>query len=90
MFDKIGRYAQTVATSAGQSRRGFLGLLGKRALGVASVVGGLLLLPGKARAAGTCAYSCPDGHTVFKSCACQPSITHGGMVCTLFYHSCPY
>ena len=29
MFEKIGRYAETVATSAGQSRRGFLGLLGQ-------------------------------------------------------------
>jgi len=38
MFEKIGRYAETVATSAGQSRRGFLGRLGQAALGVAGVV----------------------------------------------------
>ena len=33
MFEKIGQFADTLATSAGQSRRGFLGCLGKGALG---------------------------------------------------------
>ena len=50
MFEKIGRYAETVAASAGQSRRGFLGLLGKGALGVAGLVGAVLVLPGQAGA----------------------------------------
>jgi hypothetical protein len=89
MFEKIGRYAETLATSTGQTRRGFLGLLGKLALGVVGVVGGLLLLPGEARA-GICVYTCPNGKVVFKDCPCQPSITHGGMVCLHSNASCPY
>jgi len=47
MFEKIGRYAETVATNAGQSRRGFLERLGQAALGVAGLVGAVLVLPGK-------------------------------------------
>src|SRR5437764_9634425 len=63
MFEKIGRFAETLATSAGQSRRGFLGRLGKGALGVAGVVGGLFLFQGEAVATpctGGCRYSCPN------------------------------
>ena len=33
MFEKIGRYAEKLATRADQSRRGFLGRLSKGALG---------------------------------------------------------
>ena len=91
MFDKIERYAETVATRAGQSRRGFFGLLGKAALGVAGVAGGLLALPGKAHAFTGCQYSCPDGTVVRKSCPCGDlSIKHKGMTCYLAAKDCPY
>ena len=84
MFDKIGRYAETVATSACQSRRGFLGRLAQAALGAAGVVGGLLLLPGQARAqAKPCQYCCPDGTVIRHDCPCKMSVMHMGMVCQL-------
>ena len=54
MFEKVGRFAETLATSAGQSRRGFLGCLGKGALGVAGVVSGLLISPGQAAPPPSC------------------------------------
>jgi hypothetical protein len=50
MFEDIVRYAETVATRAGRTRRGFLGLTGKGALSLASLVGGLLLFRGEALA----------------------------------------
>ena len=92
MFEKIGRYAETMATSAVQSRRGFLGRLGKAALGVAGVVGALLLLPGKAQASiGYCEYICPNGKIVLLDCSCgDPSIKHAGQICPLNYRACPY
>jgi hypothetical protein len=85
MFEKIGRYAERLATSAGQSRRGFLGRLGKGALGVAGVVSGLLILPGEARASKTyCEYKCTDGSIFFTVCPCQPSVKHGHTTCFPF------
>ena len=42
MFEKIEVFAETLAASAGQSRRGFLGRLGKLAIGAAGVAGALL------------------------------------------------
>ncbi len=50
MFEKVSQAAERVAT--GLSRRGFLGRLGRGALGVAAALGGVLALPGQARAAG--------------------------------------
>ena len=41
MFEKIGRLAEGLATNVGTSRRGFLGRVGKTALGVAGAVGAL-------------------------------------------------
>jgi hypothetical protein len=91
MFEKIGRYAEAVATSAGQSRRGFLGRLGKGALGVAGAVAGLLLFPREALAFSGCQYCCPDGSVVRKGCPCGgPSIKHKGMTCGLCARDCPY
>ena len=91
MLEKIGRYAETVATSAGQSRRGFLGLTSKGALSLASLVGGLLLFPREASAfTGGCVYCCPDGTAVRKGCPCKANINHNGMICGLCEKSCGY
>jgi hypothetical protein len=97
MFEKIGRYAEKLAGSAGQSRRGFLDRLGKGALGVAGLVSGLLLLPGEARAtvcSGACYYRCPDGTShatnCGSTCRCDLSIQHGGMTCPLYRSTCGY
>jgi hypothetical protein len=92
MFEKIARYAEKVATSAGQSRRGFLGRLGNGALGVAGVVGGLLLFPGQALAQSGCQYSCPDGTTVRFNCPCgnKTCIKHKAMTCCLAARDCPH
>jgi hypothetical protein len=97
MFDKIGRYAESVATRAGRSRRGFLGLIGKGALSLASVVGGLLLVPDDAvaqRAActGGCRYQCPDGSRIgggcTKTCFCEPTRRFRGMTCNFVASTC--
>ena len=64
MFDKIGRLAEKSADSISVSRRGFLGRLGKAALGAAGVLGGLLVLPGSAQSGGgvvCCKYRCGNG-----------------------------
>jgi hypothetical protein len=90
MFDKIGQYAEAVATSAGQTRRGFLGLMGKAALSLASVVGGLLLVSDKAAAfdcTGGCRYLCPDGSRIGRgcnaNCRCDATTRFRGMTCNL-------
>lgn len=96
MFEKIGRFAETLATSAGQSRRGFLGHLGKGALGLAGVVGGLLLIPGEAVATtctGGCKYFCSAiDETVVRECktgcTCDQTIQHKGMTCSLSHFGC--
>ena len=90
MFDKIGRCAEKVATSAGESRRGFLGLMGKGALSLAGLVGALLLLPRQAQASTGCLYCCPDGTVVGKNCPCGNSINHKGMTCGLCEKNCNY
>jgi hypothetical protein len=97
MFEKIGTYAERVVTSTGQSRRGFLGLMGKSALSLASLVGGFLLFPDEARAtvcSGSCRYLCPDGtfHTTNcgSTCGCGQSIQHAGMTCSLYRSTCGY
>jgi hypothetical protein len=97
MFEKIGRYAETAATSAGQSRRGFLGLMSKGALSLAGLVGGLLLVPDEAAATestctGFCKYTCPDGSIISGGCThicnCELTRNHGGMTCSLSSSTC--
>jgi hypothetical protein len=97
MLQKIGECAETLATSAGQSRRSFLGLMGKSALSLASLVGGFLLFRGEARAtvcSGSCRYLCPDGtfHSTNcgSTCGCGQSIQHAGMTCSLYRSTCGY
>jgi hypothetical protein len=80
MFDKITRYAERVATSASLSRRGFLGRLGETALGVAGLVGALLVLSNRAEADHDlfpfCGFLCPDGSHVFTfRCPCPLNVT---------------
>jgi hypothetical protein len=57
MLEKISRLAEKAATNISVSRRGFMGRLGKAAVGAAGVVGGLLALSDRARA-GQTLYSC--------------------------------
>ena len=94
MFEKIGRYAETVATSASLSRRGFLNRLSQAALGVAGLVGALLISPGKAGASPgllrRCTYCCPDGSLWVKYCPCVSSIKHASMTCPLCSNTCGY
>ena len=98
MLDKISRYAENVATSAGQSRRGFLGLLGKGALSLAGLVGACLLFRGEARAtvvSGACYYSCTDGTLLARNCGsaknpCDLTFQRGGVTCTVYKSTCGY
>jgi hypothetical protein len=50
MFEKIGNAAERLAANVSESRRGFLGRIGQAAVGVAGVVGGLLVLPSQVQA----------------------------------------
>ena len=75
MFEKLGRAAERAASGVGTSRRVFLGQFGRAALGAAAAVGGLLLLPGGARAGGhsdcfakCCQRLCGQGD---KTCSCS-------------------
>ena len=65
MFEKLGRLAEAAASSVGVSRRGFLGRMGRAALGMAGVVAGLLALPTVSPAQGgvlCCKYQCRVGY----------------------------
>jgi hypothetical protein len=90
MFDRIGQCAEAVATSAGQTRRGFLDQLGKAALGAAGLVGGLLLFSSEARAYPPgCGYCCPDHTIVRTGCPCtRLTIKHKGMTCDRCISDC--
>src|SRR5262245_12766042 len=93
MFEKIGRLAEGLATSVATSRRGFLGRVGRSALGVAGALGALSV----AVAAGSggvvcCTYDCPLYKTRHDIWMCLPagstcpSTVEGGYhtSCTLF------
>jgi hypothetical protein len=97
MFDKIGRFAETLASSAGQSRRGFLALTGTAAVSLASVVGGCLLFPGeavaqRAKCTGAYRYQCPDGSLISggctQICGCEATRRFRGMTCNLARSTC--
>ena len=68
MFAKIGRLAETAANNVSVSRRGFLGRLGKAALGAAGVVGGLSALAGRAQAGQNKLYQCEYANRSGKRC----------------------
>ena len=73
MFERIGRAAETVATRASLSRRGFLGRLGQGAVVAAGAVGGLLLTAGDVRASySDCCKTgkCPGRNYTCLGCRC--------------------
>ncbi len=93
MFDKIGRYAEAVTTSASLSRRGFLDRVAQAALATAGLLGSLFVLPNKARA-GTCdAYECgyqcrmPQKveKVIYNQCGGCPANPFPGFHCVLNY-----
>jgi hypothetical protein len=59
MFEKLGRLAEGLATGVGTSRRGFLGRVGRSAMGVAGAMGALAVASG-AQTGGVvcCKYAC--------------------------------
>jgi hypothetical protein len=76
MFEKVSQAAEQLATRA--SRRDFLGQLGKGALAVAGVLGGVLALSGRARAHGNigkfcCAYGPVPYLTACSNDPCPPT-----------------
>lgn len=74
MFEKISQAAETLATRASMSRRGFLGRLGESALVAAGAVGGLLLTAEDVRAgARNCCQTgkCPPGKACVSGCRCM-------------------
>jgi hypothetical protein len=78
MFEKVGRLAEAAATKVSLSRRGFLGRLGRGALALTGVLGGLLAIPTDARAETSlqncimrcCEATCGKGN---KTCSCDPT-----------------
>ena len=81
MFDKVSQAAEKLATHV--SRRDFLGRLGKGALVVAGVLGGMLAIGGTAEA-----FFCPPGYATCGQYCC-PTGTYccicnliGGLHCT--------
>ena len=98
MFENISIAAEKLATNVGESRRGFLGSLGKVALGAAGVLGALLVSPENAAANGPefCFYRCPDGTTCrirvafAPNCGrCPKTLTGGGQTCRFWYCTIP-
>ena len=63
MMKQANKLAETIG--AGLCRRGFLGWVGKGALGLAGVIGGLTALPEEAKATHNlcCFYTCVTGAT---------------------------
>jgi hypothetical protein len=99
MFEKVGRLAEAAATKVSLSRRGFLGRLGRGALALTGVLGGLLALPKDARAGGSyvcCKYKVfnPYGHHLgahFVTICLPPGSTcppYGGFVNQTAVASC--
>jgi hypothetical protein len=93
MFSKIGRLAERMASTMSTSRRGFLGQVGKSALGVAGALGALAVTA-SAQSGGVvcCKYRCRTlpykTHHVMKVCqpastSCAATIYQGLDVCKL-------
>ncbi len=91
MFDRVSEAAEKLATNI--SRRAFMGLLGRGALGLAAVLGGVLSFSGQAEAAGNKCCICtssPGGSYCFKTS--KPCRGSGGCVavnCSDYPTLCP-
>jgi hypothetical protein len=74
MFEKIGRLAEGLVTDVSASRRGFLGRVGKSALGVAAALGALAV-SSSAQSGGVvcCEYSCLGGSKRYHPKVCLPA-----------------
>jgi hypothetical protein len=60
VFEKIGRLAERLATNVGESRRGFLGRLGRGALAAAALLGGVFVSSAAGQSGVVCCvYQCP-------------------------------
>ena len=83
MFEKIGRLADGMASSISTSRRGFLGRVGKTAMGAAGMMSAVMLLRGTAQAhehkCWECVYTCPGG---------GPKLIIGEKKCKQTYEGC--
>ncbi len=87
MFDKISDAAEKVATNV--SRRAFLGRLGQGALGLASVIGGVLAFPVKAEASHlTCCLECLGGPCTRAVCVATGAACPTGFVAVGNVGSC--
>ena len=93
MFEKLGRLAEGLASDVGTSRRGFLGRVGKSALGVAAALGALAVTASaQSGKVVCCKYSCRNipykTHRVLKVCqaagtTCADAIYSGFDPCKL-------
>jgi hypothetical protein len=82
MWEKLSELAERVASRAGVSRRGFLDLVGRRALGLAGVLAGLAVLPANARARpGGQACLCDEDCACDEYCATEPGDCGGKGIC---------
>jgi hypothetical protein len=91
MFDRVSEAAEKLATNI--SRRAFMGRLGKGALGLAAVLGGIVALPGQAEAGSNKCCICtssPGGSTCFKtSKPCRGSGGCAEVKCSDYPNLCP-
>jgi hypothetical protein len=71
MIEKIVRLAEAAASSVGESRRGFLGRVGRAALGTVGLLGVLVTLPGDAHANRPSAVCCWYG-SIYNLPVCLP------------------
>jgi hypothetical protein len=74
MLKRIGRLAERLASNVSTSRRGFLGRVGKSALGVAGALGALGVAAAASGGVVCCFYDCPH-YRHQKILVCQPAGT---------------
>jgi hypothetical protein len=85
VFERIVRAAEVAATNVGQSRRGFLGLLGRGAMAAAALLGGVFVSTAAGQSGGVvcCKYRLQQlykrGHSFYVVCqaagtTCSPSV----------------
>jgi hypothetical protein len=94
MFERVGSIAERVATDV--SRREFLGRLGRGALGLAAVIGGMLAFPSQAPAGASkggaicCLYVLGRGGPVrCKKGGCSPGTIGSQVACADYPAVCP-